>query len=164
MKTTPDIIADVLANVMHIVPGRIWIQNQKYTIPDDPGMTITVGLVDAKPYSNVLQNRGTDTETRTVAMQELISIDARSANKETLIRLPEILASLHSTYALEQSETYGMKIAQTPQSVLNTSEVEGSSMITRFTVTFFVLRSYTYSGAIDYFDTFTLTQPPLSEE
>ena len=163
-STTADIIAGILAKVLRIVPGRIWIQNQNYEIPNDPGLTMTVGVVDVKPYSNVLQNAGGTTETRAVATQELISIDMRSKNKEALIRLPEVLSALHSTYALEQSEIHGMRIAQTPQSVLNTSEVEGSSVITRFTVSFFVLRSYTYSGSIDYFDTFNLSQPPLSEE
>jgi hypothetical protein len=154
VKSTPQLIAQIIQTVLGLAQGRVWVQNQKGTMPTDPGLVVVVGLIHARPFASQLKNRGTETETRHVSVQETISLDIRSANNEALLRLPEVISALHSTYALQVSEKYALKIAQVPTSAPNTSEADGSSMLTRFTVTTIVQRTYDYSSAIEYFDTF----------
>ena len=159
---TAQLIAKIIQTVMSLDDGQVWIYNQRRAIPNSKGLFVIVGMVDATPYAVNLRNTGTTDEFRYVQLKETISIDLLSYDLTAPQRLPELLGALHSTYGEQIQEQYGFKLASNPMSVLNTSEVEGSSMIHRFTVTTTVLRGYDNTSPIEYYDTFT--QETLTEE
>lgn len=152
---TQQLIAKIIQEVMSLEDGQIWIYNQQRPIPNTKGLFVVVGLVDSKPYAVNLHNLD-GVEVRSVQMREIISIDLYSYDTSAPARLPELLGALHSTYGEQIQEHYGFKLAAVPMSCLNTSEVEGSAIPYRFTVTTTVLRAYSNTDPIDYYDTFSL--------
>ena len=159
---TVQLVAKIIQTVMQLEDGQVWIYNQRRTIPNTKGLFVVVGMVDSTPFAVNLQNKGSTDEYRYTQMKETITIDLLSYDLSCPQRLPELLGALHSTYGEQLQEEYGFKLASVPQSVLNTSEVEGSSMIHRFTVTTVALRGYDNSSPIEYFDTFS--EETLTEE
>ena len=115
-----------------------------------------VSLVDAKPYAVNIRNQGTTDETRMVHMRETISIDLFSSDLSASLQLAKLVGSLHSTYGIQMQEQYGFKLASVPQAVNNTSELEGSAILNRFTVTTVLLTAYDDTKDIDYYNTFSL--------
>jgi hypothetical protein len=159
---TVQLVAKILKTVMSLDDDQIWVYNQRHAIPNTKGLFVVVGMVDSTPYANNLRNQGSDTEFRYCHMKETISIDLLSYDLSAPSRLAELIGALHSTFGEQTQELYGFKLAANPTSVLNTSEVEGSSMIHRFTVTTVALRAYDNTSPIDYYETFS--QETYNEE
>jgi hypothetical protein len=65
---------------------------------------------------------------------ESIQIDMLSRSDEARTRRYELLASLVSTYSMQQQEENNIKIYRVPSSFTNTSQVEGGSKIKRYTI------------------------------
>jgi hypothetical protein len=153
---TVQLIGKIIKQVMALDDSQIWIYNQRQLIPSTKGLFVMVGIVDSKPYGVNIRNMGTADELRSTQMRETISIDLLSYDLSVPARLGELLGALNSTYAQQMQEEYGFKLASVPLSVVNTSEIDGSSMVHRFTVTTIVLRAYDNTGPIDYYDTISL--------
>lgn len=159
---TVQYVCKIIQTVMGLEDGQIWIYNQRRLVPNTKGLFVIVGMIDSKPYGVNLHNMGTENEIRTVHMKETISIDLVSYDLTAPTRLAELIGAIHSTFSQQTQEQYGFKLASNPTSVLNTSEVEGSAMVNRFTVTTVALTAYDSNSPIEYYDTFSLET--LTEE
>ena len=150
-------VCDIIQTVMGLTDDQIWIYNQKKPIPNSAGLFVVVGIVDAKPYAVNVRNLGVSKEVRSVHMRETIGIDLFSSDLSAATQVAQLVGSLNSTYSAQVQEQYGFKIASVPQAVNNTSELEGSAMLTRFTVTTVLLTAYEYDTTpIEYYNTFSL--------
>lgn len=157
MKTT-NLICDILQHELALDEGRIMVYNQRFQIPTDSGLYITVGVQSMKPYSNVMTmvpvSGGLQASQR-VNTVEVIEINAMSADQESILKAPFIIMALASHYSEQQQEKLGFNIASIPQSFDDTSFLEETAQMTRITIGLRVLRSYDNIKAVDYYDTFS---------
>ena len=154
MMLTVQLVAEIIQTVMALKDDHIWINNKKKPITNTKELYVVVGLVDAKPYAVNKYFNG-DTETRVVHMREVISIDLFSSDLTAPTRLAELVGALNSQYCVQSQEANGFKLASIPMAVHNTSELEGSAILQRFTVTTAVLRAYDNTDLTEYYETFS---------
>jgi len=147
--------------------GSFIIYNQKYDIPNDDGLHGYISFVRAKPfgsslgYENVPANEQLPTrlvEVQYQNVQETYSINLYSKDGSARIRNHEVIFALHSTACQQLQERYSFRMGYTPTSMTDVSHVEGAALLNRYALTFQLLRAYTRSFEIEYFDKFTI--PP----
>jgi hypothetical protein len=144
-KLTEEIIVDIVREFMELSQENIWIRDQNRKIPNDKGMYVVVGMVDAKPYSaqSNLETHFTEgsdpipfeVEVSRIQTRENIQIDIMSRSADAISRRWELLLALNSIYSKQQQEQFGFKISRLPANFVNTSGAEGGSNINRFSIT-----------------------------
>ncbi len=148
---------------MTLPAGSIWIRDQNKVIPNDNGLYIVVGMVDAAPIGNDnsirVNDDGTLSEVQQVVTRENIQIDIFSADTQALFRRFEMLMALRSIYAQQQQELNSFKIFRIPTSFLNSSSAEGEKQINRFSLVIAVHSWYRKEKVInsvlgDFYDDF----------
>lgn len=162
------IIINILIQRMQIDPQRIWVRDQNRKIPDDNGLYIVVGLVNAPVVICNVTTMQQETDGMTVTEHEInqvqqreeILIDIFSRSNEALLRNWEVVAALQSFYSQQQQELNNFKIFRQPVSIANTSGAEGGSNINRFSITVAAFVWYKKDDIFksplgDYYDDFT---------
>lgn len=159
MTTMPTVklIADIIQTSLGLTDDQIWIYNQRREIPPGKGLFVVVGNMGIVPYG--VNNRpvavdGGIVESLSQSFQETLSINLYSNDTSALTRVSEVIGALNSTYSQQIQTSSGFKIGFVATSVADTSFLEGTSQLYRFTVTLRVLRSYNSTSSIDYYDTF----------
>jgi hypothetical protein len=141
---TLQIIADIIQKGMNLDSSRIWIYNTRREIPVDKGLYVIVGNLSVKPFgvnrSNDLVTGGL-TEHLTQQFQENIYIEIFSSDTSAMLRLPELIGSLNSTYSEQQQEKLGLRIASVPVTINDISSLEGTTILYRFNITYNVIRA-----------------------
>lgn len=164
LRLPEQIIVNILRTEMGLDKDSVWIRDQNRQIPNDNKLYIAVGEIGSKVMSSVDTVTPDDAgmqEFQQVQVQSMIQIDAFSSDVKELFRRYEIVAALRSIYSVQQQEQYYFKIFSVPTSFVNTSGVEGGSIINRFSITIvcFVWYSKTKQLAVpsgqNYFDDFT---------
>jgi hypothetical protein len=130
-KLTEEIIVDIVREFMELSQENIWIRDQNRKIPNDKGMYVVVGMVDAKPYSaqSNLETHFTEgsdpipfeVEVSRIQTRENIQIDIMSRSADAISRRWELLLALNSIYSKQQQEQFGFKISRLPANFVNTS-------------------------------------------
>ena len=157
MKSTPQLICDIIKTGMGLNADQIWIYNQRRSIPEDERLYIVVGMMGMKPYGNVNVPTPTDDgfdDSLSQYMLETISIDIMSYTTEAIERYAQVLGSLISSYSQEMQEALGLKIAEIPVSVNDVSKIEGATLIYRIAISLNVFRKYDMLIGAKYYDTF----------
>jgi hypothetical protein len=157
MKLTIQIIADILQNALQLDSEHISIYNQRNPIPVDDKLFVSVGMMGWQVFGNNKKYNGTSGLVADASqyIQELISIEAFSRSTEAIRRVPEIVGAFNTTYATQQQETIGFKLATVPMTMNDTSFLEGTSILYRVSMTVRVLRAYSKQDAVEYYDTFS---------
>jgi hypothetical protein len=158
------LIAEVFIDGGHIDEKRVNIYNQKFEMPTDDNLFITLSTDGQKVKSNPQANTEVSTETETldqyietikVLMQEPVTISLLSRNEDALKAIPDVIAAMASTYAQQVQEKCSIKIARLPaEPVKNLSSVEATARLFRFDITFNVDTWYKIQKNVDYYDTF----------
>jgi len=169
VNTTPEVI-NLLVNLikyqLNLDNNHVVTYNQRIPIPPDEGIFVAVGLLGDKVYGHSIKyetgfipstSEGTPqievlNEVQTQNVQQIYSIEIMSQNNDARARRQEILFALNSTRAEQLQEKYGFKIANLPTTFNDTSYVEGSSRLTRYSITFNVLTAFIRTVPVDYYD------------
>jgi hypothetical protein len=109
------------------------------------------------PYSvrkRPLGGEDTLTNKHLLNTQETLKIDLLSAGQDAVARMPEVVMALSSDYAQSVQELYGFKLASNPTSVQDTSAAEVTRQLFRTTIEVKVLRAYTISKSVAYYEQF----------
>ena len=142
--------------------GRVFIYNQKYTIPSDPGLFIDIAFDRSRPFGSSLRYRNDDqgrlVEEQYQCAQETYTVNLFSKNEEALRRSHEVIFALHGTYAQQQAEKYSFKFGFIPTNFVDVSAAEAAARLNRYSLTFNVLRSYSRNRVVEYFD--KIQNPP----
>jgi hypothetical protein len=158
MIKTPNLICDILQNDLQLSDGQIMVYNQRFQIPTDIGLMITVGVQTMKPYANnfssVVNGSGLDIPQYSNFV-ELIEINILSSDQSAIAISPLVLMALVGQYSQQQQEANGFYIAPIPQTFDDTSFLEETAQMTRLTIGVRVLRSYDKLLPATYFSTFT---------
>ena len=148
-------VADIIKTGLNLTSEQIWLYTQRRNIPTTKGLFVIVGRVSLRPYGNNAVQEGSDL-TSGQWMQEMVSIDLLSANFEAFDKVPNLLGALASPYSLFKQEQLGLHIAKVPLSIVDTSSLEGASMVFRNTITLQVLSAYKQTNTATFFDPDTI--------
>lgn len=164
MSNRLDYIRDIIKTQLSLTDSQIMIYNQKYMIPTDPGLHITLSHIGSKVMSNNSYFESTSTGMQSVSqanIQEMIQIDIMSQDTSALNRKEEIILALNSNYSEKSQEVNNFTIFRIPTQFNDTSFTEASSMMTKFTLTIICFGLYkTTSTITDFYTDFSRSVPP----
>lgn len=152
-------IRSILIKELDLNPDQVNFYNQKWNVPPDERLYITIGLQGRKIFGNdsYVENREGDGyyEIKTSNIQDLISIDVFSRGPAALFRSPEVLHALVSQHSQQTQEKYSFKIATVPPSFTDLSEEMGAAILYRYQIIMPVLSVLKSEKKVDYYDQFT---------
>lgn len=153
------VIADILQTKLGLKAGRVMLYNQKYNIPKDDKIFIMVGEEDNDVYAASTNTMYTPDgngyeERNDVLVRATAVIDVLSAGPEARERKHEVIMALNSIYSQQMQELNSLRIANLPVGFVNTSDLEASQMLNRFTIKFNILYRKSNKNNVDYYDKF----------
>lgn len=154
------VLCDIIQHEMGLAPNQVLIYNQKIDLATDrDALKVTVAILDSKILN--ANNRLIDggvlglLEQPQAAVLETFQIDILSADDKARVRRHEVIMAFHSTYAQQLCEQYQIKITKLPASFVDTSDLEETQIVSRYSMTISVFSLYTKeSKAVDYIDDF----------
>lgn len=163
------VIADILTSELGLDSDKIILEYQKFDIPPDPDLFIALTYISGKAIgnNNSAEDAGFDrennnlgmTEIQQVAMQHSIQIDLMSFDSSARTRKEEVIMALQSSFSQRLQDVNDMQIARIPSEFQNTSSLEETKILNRFTMTIIVKSVYTRTkdlgGTYPYYDNFT---------
>jgi hypothetical protein len=159
------IVADILASEMTLDPKQVIHTNQKWIIPTNGIFIVVSYLGPSKIICNM--NEGADnpasvfTETQTLVAVNMVEIGIMSFDNSARIRRDEVAMALRSLYAQKQQELYAMNIARNPGPFMDTSFLEATKMVTRYTTTIVTTSVNMKTKPVgDYYLDFSRAVPP----
>lgn len=149
------VLADIIKTEMSLADDRVLIYNQKWNLPNDSDIFISLRSGPTKTFSN--RNNYEDRESgfyevQDINIQENIIIDIFSKDDTARTRKEEIIMALKSTYSQQNQEINSIKIAEIPNSFIDVSEAEASAMLNRYNITIRILSWRTKEKTVDYYD------------
>lgn len=162
---TVNLLVGLIRSYMGLKANQVVVYNQKWRIPNDDQIYITVGYLAQKPYgaNAVFETFGqTPAKPRGAGLKEVISvnsqetftINAYSRGDEVVLRKDEIVMALASTAAQQLCEANSIKLGKIPVSMTDISGLDGTSMMNRFVVTINALCARSQERVVEYFDEF----------
>lgn len=156
-KSAIGLIRKIIVHETELDEDRVTIYNQKYNIPNDDDIFVTLSFSGAKVLSNkavVLNSVAGFTEKSDMVAQESIEINVMSRNEDALFQKHKVLMALVSNYSQELQEANSFKIARIPTQFLDVSEVEATARLNRYSITVAVFAWYHLEKTIDYYGAF----------
>ena len=151
-------VCDILQKQLDLADGQVWIYNEKVNIPNDFNMYIVVDYQGQRIIGNVRREEPTLNgliERQALHSMAILRMDLFSRGKLARINKDLVIMALNSTYSQQVQEAHGFQIARNSFQVTNTSEVEGTSELNRYSISFNVTYVTETSKSISYYDTFS---------
>lgn len=142
------------------------IYNQKFDIPPDDELRGWIAFQRGKPFGSSLNYVNVPAvgdqparldEVQSLNQQETYTINLYSRDGSARQRNHEIVFALHSTQCQQLQERYSFRMGYIPSSMIDISAIEGAARLNRYSLTFSLLRAYTRTRQIEFFDTFSTT-------
>lgn len=152
------LICDIIKTSMELESDQVFLWDQKFNIPDDQRLYVTIGILSCKPFANTREYvpiTGGLEELLSVNMQATLSVDIFSRGPDARDRKEEILLALGSTYSQQQQERFGFYVAPIPNGFVNLSAIEGAAIPYRFNISVNVQYQISKTPSVDYYDDFT---------
>ena len=151
------VVAAILKSEMSLANERVVVYNQKWTLPNDSDIFISLGLGTSKVFAN--RNSTEDREAGFYEVQEInvresIVIDILSKDSTARERKEEILLALRSVFSQQQQEINSLKIANIPDSFNDISVVEAAARLNRYNITIGVLSWRKKEKVVEYYDSY----------
>lgn len=162
-KETISLIAALIATQFGLAPTRVFIYNQKWKIPPGEGLFVEVAMNAQKPYGSstgfedIPQTADAPAkliENQVTSMQEVYTVTLYSRNGDARRMQPRLLMALASVASQQVQEKYSFQVGRLPISFVDVSSTEGAARLNKYAYTFALLRSYSQSFIVDYFDKF----------
>ncbi len=164
MPTEPlKVLANIIRIEMRLKNDQVLIDNQKFEIPNDNRMYLSVSLAGFKTFGSKNKHvnnpvTGLLDLTQTINRQETYSILLYSKGPDARTRNWEVVAALNSDTSQSWQETNSMKIATLPASMVSVPELEGTSRLFRYSLLVNALVAYEKKSSPPFFDQFSF--PP----
>lgn len=146
------VILDIIRKELDLSPEQIHLSYEKFNIPNDFRPYITGQILSSQFLNN---SQREDEEIQTINISSTIQIDILSKGNISQNYCPRLVMALSSPYSKKQQLNSGMRLSNLPSQMNNTSFIEGSSGIYRFTTTFNLTYNKVLSKSQDYFDDFS---------
>ncbi len=166
------VIANILQTELELEDGQISLLNEKWDIPELPGLYIVVGTISGKSIGNKTYietlNEGTPditvNEVQISTWHELIQIDLMSFDGSARERQAEIGMALNSFYSQGKQDENSMSIARISTDMLPISDFEDTKILNRFVTTIAVTSLKTKVKVMtDYYDQFQTPEVKVNE-
>ena len=149
------VVADILAHEIPLDNGYITLNNQKWNIPKDESLFVHLSYIGpSKVIANTNEMDSAQQEVQSSTVQSLIQIDWMSYNSDARTKMHEIGMALASMHSQRLQELYQCQIAKNVAPPVETSDLEGSGRLNRFTTTISVTALFTKTKAAEYYETF----------
>lgn len=152
-----ELVCDILKNQLGLASDHIYIYNQKLFQPTDSTLYIAVGVLNCKPFGNIIENDGSGGGFRAKQycnMMATLDVNIISRSTEALFRKEEVLMAFKSVYAAQQMDANSFSIGQLPVGFVNLSAVDGAAIPYRFTITINIQYTVPKTISVPYYDTF----------
>lgn len=152
------VICDILAKELTLEEDQVWIYNQKWNIPSDTRVYYVVSYVGQRVIANVRKEyvEGDDLkEYQSVHSLANMTLNIFSRGSEVREAKDLALMALNSTYSQQMQEAQGFQIARNSFQVTNTSDIEGTAELYRYSISFNITYKSETTKTIGYYDTFT---------
>lgn len=159
--STQSLLCGFLRAYLGLATEQVVVYNQKWKIPPDKRLYVTVSSIGPqKSYGATSSTEASVDgkaliESVAIASREMISVDLYSRSQEAINRKEEILQALASIPMQQLCEQYAIKVARIPLTFVDTSGLEATANLNRFSITFAVLRTRVLSKPVEYYDTFS---------
>lgn len=152
------VVRSLLVTEMGVASDRVFLYNAEWTIPKDEGMFLLVTFDHAKPYSTATWYEDTAaglTEIQEIATQETYSVDVFSRSTEARDKRNGVIFALNSTAAQQACEAHNLKFSNIPSVFIDLSHIEAAARLSRYRLTFNVLRLERREKVAPYYDQFS---------
>ena len=166
---TISILVQIIGQTLKLQEGRVRRYNQRAKLPQIEGLFIDIAFFTSHTFGNsaIAESNvvtGNYDWVQTINKKEVYTVDMFSVNSEAFDRTNEVLLSLRSDLANQFMDQYNFQIAPITSDVQDISAVEGPAELNRYQFHVTVLRAYTISTTINYFDQYPkspalITQP-----
>lgn len=156
------VVGQILRDEMLLDADHVMLQNQENIIPKT-GLYVVLGYASpSKVLSSSSRSTSTDMgmlEEQSVSMQHMIQVDIMAFNdpeggNEARARKEEVIMALTSNRAQELMSLNSIQIARNPGPIIDTSDLEGSARMHRYTMMVSVLAVHNKSKSAPYYDSF----------
>lgn len=147
------LVCDIIQKEMRLESEQVYIYNNKYNLPKNSKVYISVGERSTRPIANVTKIVG-DKEHQSILVQQELAINIMSRSQEALYRKEELLLAFKSTYAQLQMTSNGFSVANMSTSLVNLSDLEGAAIPYRYHLSCMLTYSVNKESEINYYDKF----------
>lgn len=152
------VICGLIRESMGLEQDQVVVYNQRWKIPADDRLYISVKFLSSRPYSirriYDAAVKGSLLQKQSVNEQVMFTINVMSIGDAARVRKNEILFALSGDLYERTAELYGFSIGRIPATFVDLSAEEGSAIISRYAITVPVLTASDASSKVPYFDTF----------
>lgn len=159
------IIADIIESEMDLKKGQVMFTNQKFNIPAS-GIFVAISYVG--PSKIIPVNQWADDgatgliEIQSIHIDHLVQIDILGYGNDVRTRKEEIAMAISSMESKKKQEENSMYIANQTGAFMDTSYLEVTKIVTRYTTTVFTTSVNEKRKAIkDIYTDFQRAVPPL---
>ena len=167
------VLVDIIRREMDLKADQVHIYNQRWIIPADDRLYVTIKISGTKPYavnrryrpSQIVAGPTEITETLneelSINAQDVLTINVYSHKMEARLRRNELILALCSTLSEQLQERHGFSIGVVPVAVTDVSEGEGTDMLNRYAITYNILYAQGSTKPVEYFDEFSIAETVL---
>lgn len=163
--TALELLCDVLQNQlsaspMNLLPGRVYLWDQKINEPTDNAPWIAVSLLTCKPFGNNITYASDSglSSVQSVNMQGTVTIDIISRGPAARDFKEFVLMALNSVYSEQQQEANSFYIGRIPTSFVNLSQVDGAALPYRYQISVAIQYCVTNNISVQYFNDFDTSE------
>ncbi len=161
---TLNIVVGLVRDYLGLEPDQVVVYNQKWRIPSDQRLYVTIGLLAQKPYGSTLEHLPfTDEsgeglkEVVTLNSQESLSVNVYSRGQLAIERKDEVIMAFGSTAAQQLCEQHSIKLGRLPLAMTDVSGLDGVAILNRFVATINLLCARRQERVVQYFNRFQVT-------
>lgn len=162
-KSLPILVADplflfceIIQKELALMPGRVFLWDQKVMQPTDEKMFVAVSMLNCKPFANSVKLDSAGNAVQSVNMMATLSLNVISRSTEALLRKEEVLMALASQYSQSQQEANSFNVGKLPPAgqFVNLSNIDGAAIPYRFNISVNMQYFVRKTKAVPYFDDF----------
>ena len=151
------LLVDIIQNQTGLDRQNVLQYNQKWNLPPDSGMHVTVQFLGSNTISNRsgVENRGDAGfwEVQDLNTQEMYQIAVMSRDMTAPLKRQLVLMALASIYAQQIQEKNNFYIAPV-MNFVDVSEIEGTAILYRYAITVTTQAWYHTERKVDYYNEF----------
>lgn len=159
------VLRDIIQHELELDNEQVMLAYQKFNIPTK-GLYIVLTNTGASTIIASIDDWEDDgagglTEVQTLTILDSIQIDIMSFGSEARTRSMEVAMAIHSLYAEQAMEENSLQIARQPGPFRDTSFLESTEFLQRYTTDVKITSAMTKRKAADYFSDLSRAVPPL---
>lgn len=160
------LVANIIKQGMGLQEDQVIIYNQKYDVPNDARIHISVGFLTLKPFANSSKFEevsGVMSTIQSTNFSGIVDLDIMSRDMQAMDRKEEMLMTLNSQYSQQLQSANNFNIALLPTNFINLNSEEGPAIPYRFKTSVAIQYLVSRVTPVDYYDDFDPEEITIDE-